>query len=122
MFVKRVEQFSGYEADLVVSDGQYNIKCHFSCFPPLIKIKEEQPVREILTFLSENIVSVEQNKYLIKKKENYYAYYLQGKVIALDKPMISIGDLIIMLDSVFPKDISIGDYVGLNVKRLDCIL
>lgn len=25
MFVKRVEQFSGYEADLVVSDGQYNI-------------------------------------------------------------------------------------------------
>ena len=35
MFVKRVEQFSGYEADLVVSDGQYNIKCHFSCFPPL---------------------------------------------------------------------------------------
>lgn len=122
MFVKQIEQFNCYEADLIVSDGQYNVRCYFSCYPPLTRIKEGQHVREIFTFLASDVVRVEQNKYLIKKEENYYAYYLQGKVIALDKPMISIGDLIIMLDSVFPKDITIEDFVGLNVERLDCVL
>ena len=122
MFVKQIEQFSCYEADLIVSDGQYNVRCYFSCYTPLTRIKEGQHVREIFTFLASDVVRVEQNKFLIKKEEKYYAYYLQGKVIALDKPTISIGNLIIMLDSVFPKDITIEDFVGLNVERLDCVL
>ena len=122
MFIKQIEQFNGYEADLVVSDGSHNVRCYFSCYPPLKKLKEGMLVEEISTLLAKDINKVKQNRCLIQKGKDYYAYYLQGKVIALDRPMIDIGDLTILLDSNLPNDIVVGDYVGLKVQRLDCVL
>lgn len=40
MFIKQIEQFNGYEADLVVSDGNHNVRCYFSCYPPLKNSKK----------------------------------------------------------------------------------
>ena len=122
MFIKQIEQFNGYEADIIVSDGNHNIRCYFSSYPPLKELNEGKLVQEISTLLAKDIIKVEQNRCLIQKGKDYYAYYLQGKVIALDTPTIEIGDLTIFLDSNFPNDIAVGDYVGLEVQRLDCSL
>ncbi len=118
MFVKEIydyDEFSG-ELDLIVSDGKNNLLCY--CIGGDVKLFST--IREITTFLVQNIMRAESAKSLIQKCDDYYAYHLQGKVVEKISPIVCVGNINIILDTPLAKDIKIGDYIEFDVKRLDC--
>lgn len=122
MFIKEVKNFNEYEADLIISDGTYEILCYFDAFPPIKNIEKGTNVKGLSTFLAEDIIRADRMEYAINKKEDFYSYQLQGEVLSIDKPIIGIGDIKLELDAPLPGDIAVGEYVQFNVMRLDCLL
>lgn len=120
MFIKCIYDFDDFsgEADLIVSDGTYQLICYCSDFQKGFKTIPE--VKEIDSFMCENIMRVYTDKYLIIKEKEYYSYHLQGKVLDVEKKLIRVGNIIINLDAQIPYDINIQDFVEFDVARLDC--
>lgn len=70
-------------------------------------------------FLSSNIVKAKEDICFSIKKDSYYAYEINAKIVDLATKKVSLGDIYIFLDSEFPGDLKLGDYVNFNVLRLD---
>jgi len=122
MFVKKLIKDDG-QADLIVTDGQYDIMCCCWEYNPLQK--DNQQVKEISSLFTTDIMRVDDHDYLVQKihgKGEHYSYHLQGRVIDKSKPLISIGELKIELDRPLPKDINVGEFVEFKVGRLDCFV
>lgn len=120
MFIKKIYDFdedSG-EAYLIVSDGTYDILCFCALYQNELQMLPA--IEEVRTFLCDSIIKSDVEKYLIVKKNDYYSYHLQGKVLDIDKNIVSVGDIIIKLDTPIPKDIKNSEYIEFNVFRLDC--
>lgn len=118
MFVKEIKDYDKFsnEADIIISDGQYNLLCY--CYPTDIPQKGER-VKAVTSFLATDMMRARDNAFSIKKIDDYYSYHLQGEVIDMT-PKIRIGNIIICLDNPLPKDIKEGEYIELLVGRLDC--
>lgn len=121
MFIKQIKEFdcNSGEADLIVSDGIYELICYYH---PAENFMLGTPIREVSTLFSEDIKRVDKNEYLISKGSDYYSYYLHGKVIDKQAPKIGIGKITINLDKPLAKDIEEGEFVELKVSRLDCYI
>ena len=119
MFVKKIYNFdedSG-EADLIVSDGIYDVICFCSLFQYELQVMPK--IKEIESFMCDRIMRVNDKNYLIDKK-SYYSYHLQGRVLDIDKCIVSIGNIIVKLDKQMPKDIKNYEFIEFDVVRLDC--
>ena len=120
MFIKSIYSFdedSG-EADLIVSDGSYDVICFCSIFHNELQIMPK--IKEIETFMCDGIMRINDENYLIDKKIDYYSYHLQGKVLDVDKCIVSVGNIILKLDKPIPKDIKNYEFIEFDVLRLDC--
>lgn len=120
MFIKSIYSFdedSG-EADLIVSDRSYDIICFCSIFQNELQIMPK--IKEIETFMCDGIKRIDDENYLIDKKIDYYSYRLQGKVLDVDKRIVSVGNIILKLDKPIPKDIKNYEFIQFDVLRLDC--
>lgn len=122
MFVKQVKKFDGYEADLIVSDGEYELLCYSYHYPPFKEIPEGRAVKDIISLRVGNIKRVDGQDYIIRKESGDYPYFLQGKVLDADKRVIAIGKITIKLDKPLDKSIKQGDFLEFTVQRLDCTL
>lgn len=122
MFIERIYDFDDFscEADLIVSDGTYQLICY--CFDFQKGSTTMPKIKEIDSFMCKNIMRVYTDKYLIIKKKDYYSYHLQGKVLDVEKKLICIGNIIIHLDAQIPRDINIQEFVEFDVVRLDCFI
>lgn len=120
MFIKCINDFDDFsgEADLIVSDQTYQLICYCSDYQK--EFKTIPNIKEIESFMCENIMKTYTDEYLIIKKKDYYSYHLQGKVLDVDKKIICIGNIIIKLDAQIPFDINAQDFVEFDVTRLDC--
>lgn len=107
------DDFSG-EVDLLISDGTNELLCYSSSF------SDNAKTLKIRTFLCDNITRIDSVICRCQKQSGYYSYFLQGEVIDTINKIVSIGDILIELDSDFPKDIINGEYVSFTVMRLDC--
>lgn len=118
MFVKEIKDYDKFsnEADIIISDGQYDLLCY--CYPTEIPQKGER-VKAVTSFLATDMMRVKDKIFSIKKMKEYYSYHLQGEVIEMT-PKIRIGNIIICLDNTLPKDIKEGEYIEFLVERLDC--
>lgn len=121
MFVKEIKDIdkNSGEADVLVSDGRYEVMCY--CHP-LENKKQGAKVSEISTLFAEDIMRIDDAEYSVRKEAGHYSYYLQGKVIGTQKPLISIGKIIIRLDKPMAKDIKQGEFVQFKVERLNCTI
>ena len=119
MFVKEIKDYDilSNEADIIISDGKYELLCY--CFQTEM-LKKGQAIKAVKSFFAKNIMRLEANEFLIKKLEGYYSYHLQGEVVDSKIPKIRIGNLIISLDAPLPKDIKEKEYVEFSVDRLEC--
>ena len=77
-------------------------------------------IKEVETFMCDDIMKVDIEEYMIFKKTDYYSYHLQGKVLDVDKHIVSVGNIIIKLDKPIPKDIRNYEFIEFDVLRLDC--
>ena len=55
------------------------------------------------------------------RKDGYYAYKLQGKLVDIKKRLMIIGKIVIELEDNIPKDIKENEFVELNVMRIDLV-
>lgn len=116
MFIKKIINYDDFsdEASLIISDGTNELLCYCSLF------NGNDGRVEIKSFLSNNIMRITFPTCNYKKLTGYYSYTLQGKVVDIGRRMVSVGNILIELDSDFPKDISFGEFVSFDVVRLDC--
>lgn len=118
MFIKQIidrDEISG-EMDIIISDGKFELLCY--CAQSNNSFPSE--VKELETFLSDKIMLANNNNYCANKTDGYYSYHLQGKVLECKQPMISIGEIHILLDTPLPKDIKKNDFIECFVQRIDC--
>ena len=105
------------EADVLISDGQFEILCYAQ---PYLPETFKAPDHALSAFMTENVLRVSENEYRIKRLQNgYYSYRLQGKLIDLQKRLVMIGAIVIKIENVIPKDIREGDFIEFTVMRLD---
>lgn len=121
MFLKEIIEFDKYsgEADVVISDGQYEVICY--CHPFENK-KISSKVTEISAIFATEIMRIKDREFLIQKTVGHYSYYFHGKVLDACRALIAIGDIIIQLDNNLAKDIKGDEFIEFKVERLNCII
>ena len=106
------------EADILVTDGEYQLLCYAQPF----SWKECQTeVAALYAFGCENIVKSESCAVNIVKQTNYYAYELSAKVLSKVERTVKLGQLVLHLDAAIPGDIQNGVYVTFRLQRIDAL-
>lgn len=105
------------EAEVVLSDGDFNMICFSHPFNGEIGNILDQPLytlnaREVFRLNHEERFSVE-------KIEGAFSYRLAGRVVDKDQNQIKIGEFTIELDNPLPNDVQVGNYVYFICDRID---
>ena len=105
------------EADLVISDGVFELTCYCGFYDP-----EKKPETfQLLSFLCSNIIATNENC-SISKKAGYYEYSIVAKLISKERKIVSIGEIFIQLDSEIPGDMEKNHYLKFSAVRIDLII
>lgn len=119
MYIKEIKDYDidALEADIIVTDGQYEIMCYAQPFG-----NKEKKSFKLFAFDCSDVMRAIENKYMINKDvESYYGYSLQGKLFDMEKRLVSIGKIIIELEDIIPKDIKQNEFIEFKVLRIDLI-
>lgn len=114
MLIKAVQFDGENEAEVLVSDGNYEILCY--AYPYYNKNGEFT----LSTFMSGNVMRALQNEYSVKKTEDgYFSYKLTGRLFDLKNRLAAVGEIVIELENNIPKDIEENEFIGFDVMRID---
>lgn len=119
MYITKIKDYDieAKEADIIVSDGKYEILCYAQPFE-----NKTNSSFILSAFRDDNIMrGLEEICFVEKIHDGYYDYRLQGKLIDLEKRLVSIGDIVIELGNGIPKDINQNDYIEFTVMRVDFV-
>lgn len=107
------------EADIQISAGNISILCYVQPVKDLKAVcADKDPV--LCAFMARDIVLDENpDPIALKTNEAYYAYRLRGVVVS--EKQIKVGELLIGIDSVIPRDIMPGQSVVMSCSRIDLI-
>lgn len=121
MYISNILYFdvSDNEADIIVSDGNYQMLCY--AFPAR-SLKIGQCVKEIYCFACSSTIKAKDCLYDIVKLPDFYAYFLTGRILSKSHHTVIIGNITMHLDIPFHNDMRNGDYVSFRVQRLDAQL
>lgn len=118
MFIKKIIDYDKNigEADILITDGQYKILCY--AYPFENKGKQFA----LVTFMTKDVKRIEAREYKLEKNINgYYSYNIQGEIVDIKKRIVKVGDILIVLEDVIPKDIKTHDFIEFSVERVDYI-
>ena len=102
------------EANVLVTDGKYEILCYASSF------KNSNKNFELSAFMVESVIKADKESYFVEKiSDSFFAYKLQGRLIDIEKRIFAVGKIRIELENVIPKDLKNGDFVQVIVGRID---
>lgn len=115
MFIKEIKEYDkiSQEADIIVSDGQFEILCYAHPF----ELKKSKWV--LSTLFAENIMISFNKEPSVQKKDGYFDYKLTGKILNKSKQIVSVGEIIIELDGHIPNDLVEGNYIEFECMRID---
>ena len=104
------------EAILLVKTKQTVIRC-FSC--PCV-LKQGTVIETPLECIDTKKVSLCDNKYVVQKKEKFWEYKFQAKLINREEGLVEVNGLFIHIDVYeIPNDIVDGMYICFETSRLD---
>lgn len=115
MYIKSVDFDGEQEADILVSDGKYEILCY--ALPYSAGDKEKDFTLSV--FMSENVMRALKNEYSAEKTDGYYGYKLTGRLFDLKNRLVAVGGIVIELENNIPKDIAENEFVEFEVGRID---
>jgi len=105
------------EAQVFLSDGDFNIQCFSHPFNGDINDTISLP---LYTLNAEEIFKLDaEEKFSLKTEKDSLNYMITGRLIDKVKCRVKIGDFIIELDNPIPGDIHIGDYISFICDRVD---
>ena len=97
--------------EYTVTDGTYEVEC-YSYGDPYAKIETFR----LMALYSENIMLSEECEPKVEKLPGYMSYRLTG---VYSDGKIIVGDIAVWINGKVPGDISDGDWITLECKRLD---
>ena len=97
--------------EYTVTDGTYEVEC-YSYGYPYAKIETFR----LMALYSENIMLSEGREPKVEKLPGYMSYRLTG---VYSDGKIIVGDIAVWINGNVPGDISDGDCITLECKRLD---
>lgn len=105
------------EADVTISDGINSV----TCFSSLSALQVKDVFLDKLYCLDvENLYKSVEFEPLIKKKDDFYEYFVRGKLEMGENKIVFVGELQIdILETSIPGDIFDGDMIEFTVSRLD---
>ena len=106
----------GREADVIVSDGEYELLCHAF---PIAAVEIGMPVSGLYGFSCGNEVRAENPHCAVTKLPPYFAYHMTGILFSKQKRIVRVGGLEISMDAHIPNDLSDSEYVSFDVQRVD---
>ncbi len=119
MHIKKILRYDreAKEADILISNGTFELLCYAMPY----QTEDFNKSNNLLyAFMTENVMRATENSYKVKKLQNgYYSYHLQGKIIRLQKPLVTIGNILLEIDGVIPQDIKEGEFIEFTVMRID---
>ena len=99
------------DMEYIVTDGTYEVEC-YSYGDPYAKIETFR----LTALYSENIMLSEEREPKVEKLPGYMSYRLTG---VYSDGKIIVGDIAVWINGNVPGDISDGDCITLECKRLD---
>lgn len=133
MKIKEILEYDWNYAEYLVTDGKYDIICMCISVPLPNDIipKTGMLISNLYAFTLEDfkiekIINSLDKKYMIKKGKSYFEYSFYGKIIDLKKALVQVFGFIISLEYKFanglPPIYSVGDFIKIEVDRLDCCI
>ena len=119
MYIKGIVHIDrdALEADVVVSDGVFDLLCYAQ---PFEAADAESLELSLTAFLSQNLMrATEQTDCVLKTQDGYYSYRLQGRIVDRQDQLLAVGNLVIEIDGEIPGDIGEGESVAVDVMRVD---
>ena len=116
MFIKKIEDYDGYDATLIVSDGSFEIMCY------AWQYNGKSDIKFILTaFMPQDVMRALKPEFLVQRNEQigYFGYHCAGLLTDTINNIVSIGDIQIGLGNVIPKDIKKGEFIEFTCMRID---
>ena len=118
MFVKKIVDYdrSAGEADVLISDGRYEILCYAHPF------ENKNKRFSLISFMAKGVKHIEAREFKAEKSTNgYYCYNMQGEIADIEKRIVKVGDIFFALEDVIPKDVKTHDFIEFSVVRIDYI-
>lgn len=131
MQIKEILKYDYNYGEYIVTDGINDLICMCVSVPLPNNISPEvgMTISSLYAFSFEDIkivklTSTETKEFTIKKGKSYFEYSLQGKIIDVKKALVQVYGFIISLEyqfsDGFSSDYSEGDFIKIEVDRLDC--
>lgn len=115
MYIKKILNYDGDDATIIVTDGKYEIMCYAWEF-----CNKENAEFALYAFDVIDVMRALNQQYMIEKLDyGYYSYKLQGRLIDLEKQLVEIGNIIIEVEGYLPCDIVQGEYIEFLTTRID---
>lgn len=105
------------EADVIVTDGQYDIRCFAH---PLFQQIGEELRGEISIFDYSDVIRSDTN-FPISKYMGWGKHFLIGRLVDRTKGIVQIGDILLREVAPIPTDIQVGDYIEFSAERVDIL-
>jgi len=119
MFIKSVEWIDkdSQEAEIIVSDGEFDILCFSHPFTKNINDKLSEP---IFCFDATDIMITDESQLLANRDGNSYRYFVRGKLFDKSKKIVKLGELTLCIeDSYVPTDILENSFIEFSVSRFN---
>lgn len=116
MFVKEILNVNkeAHEADIIVSDGNFNILC-YSCDYEDEKIKDF----ELTPMDYDEVYLTYEREYKISKfDQSRYNYEIQCEILNVERAIVRVFGILISLARYLPGDIKNGDWITFKCYRL----
>ena len=120
MFIKEIlnVDISAHEADIIISDGQYDILCiTFDYLHDDIKGIE----LSVLDY-DEVYVTSEKGFRIDNFGRSKYDYHIKCRIIDIEKGIVELYGLKIVLGRYFPGDLKNGDWITVKCYRMQAYL
>lgn len=105
------------EAEVLLSDGKFNITCFSHPFNYQSTKIITQPLYSLNA--SDMIVVNSEQKLSVEKTNESFGYKITGYVFNKKENQVKIGEFIIELDNQIPLDINEGNYLSFICDRID---
>ena len=117
IFVKKIEwiDIDTKEADVTLSDNQYELVCFSDEFFGKIGGKFDDMLYAIV---DGDVYKSEDNLFLVKHLNNF-EYFIIAKIFDKTRNIAQVGECLINTGGGIPNDLENGEFVEFRVRRID---
>ena len=105
------------EAEVLINDGTYEIKCFSHPFNMLINAEIQEP---IYCYNTQNVIVSFKNENKVFQVDKSFEYHIIGELVDKENELVRVGEILIKLEeNSLPTDINLDKYIEFSCNRFD---